>query len=160
MANYYGFKKTILKLFKVTFIEKNTKSVFSKYYFLKNSYLRNLLKFFDLKIARKPFFFNYYSLKKKYFLEMSRKKNRRKIGRKSLFWTPCSSKTPTLDIAEQFQKNWRKPRKYHALKKIFLILEVSWNNFAEKKIKWSSSIFCSYFDWKIGWKSSCFKSRS
>ena len=78
MANYYGFKKTILKLFKVTFIEKNTKSVFSKYYFLKNSYLRNLLKFFDLKIARKPFFFNYYSLKKKYFLEMSRKKKQTK----------------------------------------------------------------------------------
>ena len=78
-------KKTILKLCKVTFIEKNTKSVFSKYYFLKNSYLRNLLKFFDLKIARKTSFFNYYSLKKKYFLEMSRKKNRRKIRRKSLF---------------------------------------------------------------------------
>lgn len=68
-------KKTILKLFKVTFIEKNTKSVFSKYYFLKNSYLRNLLKFFDLKIARKPFFFNYYSLKKKIFLRnVSQKK--------------------------------------------------------------------------------------
>ena len=54
---------------------KNAKSVFSKYYFLKNSYLRNLLKFFDLKIARKTSFFNYYSLKKKIFLRnVSQKK--------------------------------------------------------------------------------------
>ena len=81
---------------------------------------------------------------------MSRKKNRRKIGRKSLFWTPCSSKTPTLDIAEQFQKNWRKPRKYHALKKIFLILEVSWNNFAEKKLNDHRQFFAVILIEKLG----------
>ena len=81
---------------------------------------------------------------------MSRKKNRRKIRRKSLFWTPCSSKTPTLDIAEQFQKNWRKPRKYHALKKIFLILEVSWNNFAEKKLNDHRQFFAVILIEKLG----------